>query len=94
MLQLRDDFILVFVKMLDIFDASCVDVFELYAISLHCKNIVVEPFALNKKHHQLFFLFFVQTSFNNLAFKDFADLMLTSKRCRLFRHFYLALLFI
>ena len=79
MMKLRDNFIAIFVKVLDLFDASCVDVPELYAISFHCQHIVVEPLTFNKQHLQLFSLLVIESLLNNLAFIDFADLMLTAK---------------
>ena len=94
MVKLWDNFIAIFVKMLDFFDASCVDVSELYAIPLHCKDMVVEPLSFNKQHLQLFSLFVVESLLNNLALIDFADLMLAAKWSCLLRHLYLALLLI
>ena len=61
---------------------------------VQCEKMIVKPLAFDKEHLQLFFLSFVQSLLNNLAFKDFTDLMLTSKRCHLLRHLYLALLLI
>ena len=75
-MKLRCDFLLVFAEMLDFFDIRRVDVFELLSSLMDAQDVVVEPLAFYEQHLQLLSLLCVQPLFDNLAFIDFADLML------------------
>ena len=75
-MKLRHDFLLVFAEMLDFFDMRRVDVFELLSSPMDAQDMVVEPFAFYEEHLQLLSLLGIQPFLNNLAFIDFADLML------------------
>ena len=63
--------------MADRLDVCRVELSQLDSVvSLQVQDMVVEPFAFYKQHLQLFTLFLVQPFLDNLAFIDFADLML------------------
>ena len=88
MLYLRSEYVkltgnpvFVFCEMLDVFDCSRIDVFQISSRLMNVQNMVVKPFAFEKHLVQFFSLCFVQSLLDYLALEDFADLILTTSCC-------------
>lgn len=72
----RHYLLLVPVEMPDFADMRRIDLVQLLSVLMDIKNVVVEPFALNKELRELLALRLVQPFLDDFAFEDLADLVL------------------